>query len=66
MEGAKSLESSPALLERYVVADEANDVARVPNRRDEILRERYGQAATSTETGAALGRPGPEGMDYPF
>jgi hypothetical protein len=57
VEGAEALEPSSALLQRYVLGHEADDVTRVPDRRDEILRERNGQAATSIEAGAARAAP---------
>ena len=43
MERTQALEPVPCGLERHVVRNEANDIARIPNRRDEIFRERDGQ-----------------------
>lgn len=43
MKGAQPLKAGPCGLERHVVRNEAHDIARIPNRRDEIFRERDGQ-----------------------
>src|SRR5262249_8867897 len=61
VERAEPLQPRTGRLEGDVIRNQANDVTCVPDRRDELSRERYGQAGHLPSTGRDdRGRPGPK------